>query len=102
MKKFFLLNFLLLSLIAKSQVSIKITVGSQSKVEFSQDKDSNKENNEIIIENQFEQDSCTVSLRTLAPSTFIFGKGGQKPLKKGTNSFQFNSSGTVRDYPVKK
>jgi len=101
MKKIILLCLLHFSLSVTAQIKIKITAGPQSKVEILETTETDKEKNQLIISNQFEKDKCTVSLRSDEPVfTFIFGKNGPVSLNKGDASFQFNSSGLVRGYPV--
>lgn len=102
MKKFILLSALLFSLIVNGQIKIKIMADKQSKVEFLETDETDKEKNELIINNQFEKNNLTVSLRRTQDPIFtlIFGKNGKVSLEKGDNIFQFNSAGVVRGYPL--
>jgi hypothetical protein len=102
MKKMILSGVILTSMLVNGQIAFKITAGTTSKVEFLETTETDENKNQLIINNQFEQDGCTVSLRGTQNSVFtlIFGKNGKMSLKKGDNTFQFNSSGVVRGYPL--
>jgi hypothetical protein len=90
-----------------AQVKIYINAGINSSVGVLQNNGGVRESNDLIINNGFDKNNCTVIITQPLSSgsstfNFNFGKNGMAGLMKGENKFIFNSSGTIVSYPDKK
>jgi hypothetical protein len=90
-----------------AQVKIYINAGINSSVGVLQNNGGDPESNDLIINNGFDKNNCTVIITQPLSSgsstfNFNFGKNGMAGLMKGENKFIFNSSGTIVSYPDKK
>lgn len=95
---FLLILIVLLVNQVQSQVILTITTDKNAKATVQENKNGDKEKNTLIINNTFDSNKCEVIIRSKQPSTFSFGKGGKVSLKKGGNTFEFNSGGIIDDY----